>query len=244
MKKVIVYTCCLFAMLLSFLLSVSTSVSAVENCDSGFITTTMFDEAASQFLADIDLKLSDTIVENAMISSFDVSPSGMIAIAFNTGSEKAINVIDQNGVYQYGYTFQCDGKYGVDWCGQNLAICFVRYNVVAIFDASGVCISIERIDDTLIDSAAHNNSYWNSYIFADCLEHNNVRYELKGILGTLRFANSKLIATTESGTANVLYDASIYELLAIFLFVAAFSVPIVIVVITIVKHLNTLSTTN
>ena len=138
---------------------------------------------------------------------------------------------DSEGVFQYGYEFECDGNFGLEWDDNNIIIYFVRSNVAALFDASGTNLELKIIQNT-----TNNNDYWNHFVEATKRTMNEEQYIMRNNMGLLNlFASSysQLIRIDTDGNVISIYDVGheynikfIIGLIAVILFLLFVTVKV------------------
>lgn len=193
--------------------------------NTGFSTSEMNSKDQHTFLSNINLSQIYDEPQKSTIECFDVSESELIAIGSATSEKKYISVYDATGEFQYGYAFNCNQSFGIQWDDTNLIIFFVRSDVAALFDSNGTNMELRMINDTI-----DNNSYWNHSVFSKEKELNGNMYTIKNNMGLLNvFASnySQLIKTDSDGNETIIYDVStvqtlktVFIITAVFLFVA------------------------
>lgn len=187
--------------------------------NTGFSTSEMNVKEQSVFLSNINLSPIYDEPPKSAITCFDVSKNGLIAIGFTSSENKYISVYDTTGKFQYGYTFNCNQSFGVQWDNADLIIYFVRSDVAASFSSDGTNIELKKIEDT-----ADNNSYWNHFVFSKEKTIDGNKYTIKNNMGPLNiFASSysQLLRTAPDGNETIVYDASATQATkTIFIFIA------------------------
>lgn len=108
----------------------------------GFFTQSLSAEDKSEAMQKLDLELIYEDDYQAGIQCFDVSPDGLVALAFQSGSKGWVYVYNQDNAFQYGFTFVADGDFGIEFYQEFLALYFIRGNRIAIYDSSGNCVDI------------------------------------------------------------------------------------------------------
>lgn len=108
MKKIIAI---LFIVLLIF----STGKVYAFAMNTGFETDNMEYEDQQIFIKNDDLKLITEKPPSYSVLFFYVSEDGLIALGSESLDEKIISVYSKDGNFMYGYTFSCDGSYGIEW---------------------------------------------------------------------------------------------------------------------------------
>ena len=192
--------------------------------ETGFTTQEMERESQEHFLSNINLSLLDSPIEHEGISCFDVNEE-FIAVGFAHYSKRRVCVYTLDGVFQYGYSFECYGDFDLEWEQKNLIIHFVRGDIAASFDSNANCIEVRRIEDTF-----ENNSYWNKQIRSTRKKVGNCQYRIRNDMGLLNItatSYSQLVKIEEDGTESILYDVNdeclaqtIFGLIVCVLFVA------------------------
>ncbi len=212
LKKVI------FISLIISLIIFSGSISAFA-MNTGFSTREMNSEDQHTFLSNINLTLISDEPQKSTFTCFDVSESGQVAIGFANDQNKYISVYDANGKFQYGYVFNCNQSFGVQWDSANLIIYFVRSDVAASFDSNGANVESRTIEDT-----ADNNSYWNRCVFSKEKTIDTNRYTAKnnmGILNIFASSYSQLLKTDSNGNETIIYDGGTTQTAQTVLFIIA-----------------------
>ena len=123
------------------------SVTA-EATTSGFITTGCVDEEKDTIIDNINLEIVTDEYLVSGIQCFDVREDGVYALAFDAGSNSRISVYDSDGSFQYGYKFNANGDFAVEFYEEAVAIYFSRGDILAVYDPTGVCQEIRKISNT------------------------------------------------------------------------------------------------
>lgn len=211
-----------------------TSQSALA-MDTGFSTQMMQPDEQKTFTTNIQLEKSEKApVKKNGIVCFDVNEDGLIAAGIKDSSRKSISVYNSFGEYQYGYNFNCNQSFGVEWEGNNLIIYFVRSDVAALVDQSGTILELQKIENTI-----DNNSYWNHFVFATQRTVDNDKYIIKNDMGLFNiFASSysQLVVEDAQGNQTILYDVNNAQMTKIIIIFVASILVFVIAVSTIVHQ--------
>lgn len=88
--------------------------------NTGFTTDDMELDEQQAFLSNINLSLVTEEPEKNAIDCFDVNDDGLIAIGSQNSTSKIISVYTSDGAFKYGYKFDCDGSFGVEWDNGNI----------------------------------------------------------------------------------------------------------------------------
>lgn len=141
---------------------------------------------------------------NKTITCFDVNSNRLIAIGQNTSDRKTICIYSNEGVFQYGYTFNCSGDFGVEWDEENLNIYFVRSSVIVSVTPNGELLDVFEVQNTI-----ENNSYVNHFIHATKRTIGNAEYYIRNNMGVLNlFASSysQISVKDITGSERIIYD--------------------------------------
>lgn len=207
-----------FAVLICVVLGLDTYVFATED---GFITEELSEDKQKLFLSNIDIYVITAEEQSKPISCFDVNSDGCIVLGFDvddTGRKK-VSVYDEDGVFKYGYSFECSGTFGVGWNGENISIYFVRSDIAATFNKNADCLEIRKIQNSI-----ENNTYWNQEVFASIKSAGDKEYHLKNDMGFLNlFASAySQLMVVDDGVENIIYnvnDSYFLKLMIKFVFV-------------------------
>ena len=193
----------ILTLLLWLLLDGETQVLAM---NMGFSTTRMELNAQQEFLENIALRRIDDAPRKTAIECFDVNENELIAIGTEIAEKKYVSIYNTEGMFQYGYAFQSNGAFDVQWDADDVLIYFVRSDVAAAFDDRGACIWMRRIENT-----AENSTYWNHVVRARQKEVGTNRYLVRNDMGVFNLfasAYGQLIKFDETGNETVLYDVT------------------------------------
>ena len=174
--------------------------------NTGFEVGLLSNEEKNMFIANIDIKLIEDEPEKKSIVCFDVNNSNLIAIGQKTSDRKSICVYSCEGDFQYGYTFNCDGDFGVEWDKDNLNIYFVRGHMLVSVAPSGKILDALEVQDTI-----DNNSYVNHFIHATERTVDDTEYRIgnqKKLLNFLSASYSQITVKNVAGEEIIIYDVS------------------------------------
>lgn len=195
--------------LLSVLFANPIKVNAL---NTGFDTNDSPAEKKESSISNINLSLITEEPAKKGIVCFDVNDNHLIAVGQRAASiKKTVCVYSTDGVFQYGYTFECYGTFGVEWDNENLNIYFVRGDIIISVTPSGEVLDVLEVQDT-----NNNNSHMNNLLNSTKRKIGDTEYALQMNLGSLNiFATSysKVIATNENDEKSIVYDATAEHLL-------------------------------
>ncbi|OJU14235.1 MAG: hypothetical protein BGN88_12375 [Clostridiales bacterium 43-6] len=199
--------------------------------NTGFDTESVNSEDQKLFLSNIKVNILNSNTEIKPINCFDVSDEGKIALGINSPSRKSIYVYDSQGKFEYGYSFDYGGSFGVEWDHDNLLIYFVRSDIAVLLDRNATCLEMKMISNN-----TENNSYWNHDVFAKKRSVGKDIYEIKNNESFTNFfasSYSQLIKTDRNGQKTTLYNANSneYSIWVVFLGAIIFVIITVVVVI-------------
>lgn len=222
--------------ILMFIFSESIAAFAM---DTGFSTDYITPEEKELLLSNINLSLIKEEPRRTSIICFDVNENESVAVGTEDANRKSVLVYTSNGIFKYGYTFDCSGSFGVEWDNEDIIIYFVRSSVAASFDKEGNNIEVKKIQDT-----ADNNSYWNQNVYSLDRTVNGNEFTAKtnmGFLNIFTSSYSQIIRTDTDGNTTTVYDAGIeytVKFITIFIFVILFVVIIAAVITVEIKKRN------
>lgn len=201
------FNLCLFLLLFFLLLSNCMNISATNTVYS---TETLSPKDEATFLNNINLSYFESPPHKSTIECFDVNTDEVIVLGQKDSDKKMICVYSANGLFRYGYSFNCTGSFGVEWNNNNINIYFSRSDIIATIDSTGEIVKLTKFNST-----TENNSYLNSKIYSTTRKIGDAQYELKNDIGFLNiFASSysQLTKTLANGEATVLYDVTSTQL--------------------------------
>ncbi len=193
-------------LLFVFLIVVSISTIEVKAMHTGFEIAELPIEKKELFISNINILSIDEEPVKKNIKCFDVNGDQLIAIGQNTSNRKTICVYSNKGVFQYGYTFNCTGDFGVEWDEKNLNIYFVRSSVVVSVSPEGEVLDAFEVENTI-----DNNSYINNFFHTTKRTIGENEYLIRNNMGLLNFfatSYSQIIVKDSAGFENVIYDVS------------------------------------
>ena len=195
-RKMIVALC-----VVAFVFLVSPTANAAVTL--GFSTKSLPEEEKVDFIDGIGLKLIHNDGKKNGIECFDVNKNGMVALAFQSAPNGWIYVYDANGEFQYGYSFQVNGEYGIEFYKEYLAIYFSRGDYIVLCDSSGSCIDVQV---KLYPNQNHERA--KEILKRSTKELDNKQYVLERDI-PYGDAYSRCVVIDEQGTRTVLLDNTI-----------------------------------
>lgn len=188
-------------MVLAATLGISIFLGGNNKTNHAYFTTEPLSEAEVQeHLSTYDFVALSSEVESTGIDCFDVGENGWVALGFS--SPDVICVYNQAGTFLYGYTFNCDGSFGVEIKGESLIVYITRGDVAVTLDRTGECLGVVGIPDT-----RHNNTKWNEVLHCTKRVVNGRIYELEKdwFLST---EYSKLVVSDGEGETHIFYNCA------------------------------------
>lgn len=177
---------------------------------TGFKTNELSSEEKDMFISNINVLSIDEEPVKKAITCFDVNSNHLIAVGQNSSDRKTICVYSGEGDFQYGYTFNCSGDFGVEWDEENLNIFFVRSSVIVSVTPKGEVLDAFEVQNTI-----ENNSYVNHFIHATKTEIDNYEYYIRNNMGLLNLfapSYSQIIVKDSTGAESIIYDVSSMQL--------------------------------
>lgn len=224
MKSKFVIVFILIAILLS-----TTSYTGAYAITTGFDVESITTEKAKEFLDNINLNYENEETSCHSIKCFDISDTGLIAIGIDEDTEKHINVYDNTGTFQYGYSFENQGTYGIEFDNDNLIIYTVRGQMAYLLDNKGNCLEVFEICKT-----SENNSYWQHNVYAKSKSVGNSKYVLSKII-IFSPSYTKLTKISSDGSEFVIIDVSTDSIVYIIIIII---IALIIIGISIIAIIN------
>ena len=199
-----------FFLLFVFIFVIFPSAMKVNAMHTGFKTNELSSEEKDMFISNINVLSIDEEPVKKAITCFDVNSNHLIAVGQNSSDRKTICVYSGEGDFQYGYTFNCSGDFGVEWDEENLNIYFVRSSVIVSVTPKGEVLGALEVQNTI-----ENNSYVNHFIHATKTEIDNYEYYIRNNMGLLNLfapSYSQIIVKDSTGAESIIYDVSSMQL--------------------------------
>lgn len=155
-------------------------------------------ESAESIIKSYNISVFTREPEKQVIHYFDVNEKGWIAVG-HLGSR--VCIYDENGVFQYGYNFGTQGDYGIAFEGDNLAIYFVRSDIIAVLDPEGNCIRAE--------SKALSGNRLKNQFQKTAKQVGNTQYFLERDVGFFEGFYPRVVSVDETGNRKILYDVTV-----------------------------------
>lgn len=157
------------------------------------------------YLSNIKFSLIDQEVIGYSIQCFDVNESEMVAIGLNSIDENFVNVYNENCEFLYGYTFDIEGSFELEWNNDNLRIYFERSEIIVTFDELGKCVEVGGMV-----YSTDNSIYKIDNVYLTEKTIGDTTYSMKNdsfIFNILGSSYSKLVKIEENSNEIVIYDA-------------------------------------
>ncbi len=225
------YIRCIFTILLLLLLLINGEVEVLA-MNTGFSTESLPEDDVDTFLKNVNISMLADEPQKKAIECFDVNENGLIAIGYSDSENKTVCIYTIDGDFQYGYSFECSGKFGIELDKSVLNIYFVRSDVAIAVNSVGEVKSILKIQNT-----SENNSYWNNCIFSARRKIGDTEYTLKndmGIFNVFASSYSQLIITNKNGEKSIIYDVNSAQFLNMVLVVVGVIVFICLAVAVVI----------
>ena len=174
--------------------------------NTGFATELLPEDDMNTLLKNINISMLADEPPQKAIECFAVNEEGAIAIGCSSSENKTICIYASDGVFQYGYSFRCSGRFGVEFGENVLNIYLVRSDIAITVNSVGEVDSILKISNS-----SENNSYWNKCIFSTRRKIGDIEYVLKndmGIFNLFASSYSQLIITNQYGEERIIYDVN------------------------------------
>ena len=216
-KRIIV-----FLLIFGIVFSVNVSASADKK---GFTTEVMEKAKAEKFVQNVGLTRLSTEPESKAIQCFDVNENGLFAIGQESGNFKEIIVYSVNSDFLYGYRFNCNQSFYIEWIEDKINIYFVRSAVLMTVNAEG-----NIIETVNVVNSSENNSYVNNVLALTERTVGDTKYVVKndmGIMNAFASSYSQLVKITAEGEESVLYDVNSAQAVKYYLTTAIISILVI-----------------
>ena len=202
-----------------------------------FSTVPISPERSKSILENINLILLREGPDKQTISCFDVNEKGLIAIGCKASStRKTVCIYTNTGDFLYGYSFVCDGSFGVELNGDIVNIYLVRGNIAISVDPDGNVLQVLEILDT-----TQNNDYWNNFVYLTKRKVGNTTYTIRndiGILGMFATSYSQLTVTNPSGETHVVYDVNSTQMINMIISVIVIALLFILILVAIIRGIK------
>lgn len=199
-----------FKYFLSFILLillVFTNGFEVFAMNTGFEIDYSFSEDEKEHIISVNhLKLLKEEPVNEAIQCFDVNEDGLIAIGTMHMDDNYICVYSSDGIFQYGYRFDSEESFAVEFNDENVNIYFTRGKLVQCVNSKGKIIEIAEVKNT-----KENDDYRKYLIYPSIKESNNNKYIPKkdmGIFNYIGVTYSQLAVVDSTGNEKIIYDVN------------------------------------
>lgn len=199
------------AVLLFSALFIALAVGGMEDMEdmamnTGFSTERMSEEAVNTVLESINLSMLTDEPPRRPIKCFAVNEEGTIAVGSSRDNNRTVCIYNSDGVFQYGYSFENYGSFGIELDKNVLNIYLVRSDIAISVNSAG------EIEDVLkISNTSENNTYWNQHVFSRRRKVGDAEYVIKndtGILNAFDSSYSQLVVIDKNGEERMIYDVS------------------------------------
>lgn len=175
--------------------------------NTGFTVVDSFTEEEKEHIMSVNnLKLLKEEPVNEAIQCFDVNKDGLIAIGTENMNEKYICIYSSDGIFQYGYRFDSEGSFTVEFKDENVNIYFSRSQIVKCVNPEGKIIEIAKVQDTI-----DNDDYRRYLIYPGIRESGDKKYIPKkdmGIFNYIGVTYSQLVVIDSMGNEKIIYDVN------------------------------------
>lgn len=204
--------------------------------NTNFSFSNITEEEKNAIINNLKISLIQEPSHPKSIECFDVNDHEMIALGHRTFNDATISVYDSFGIFQYGYTFNYNALFGIEWNGEYLNIYLVRSNVLIVVDRDANIIDIVTVQNTM-----ENDNYKNEYIFKNEKKVGETEYTLTNDMGIFNFVSvsySQLVKTSSDGDVIVIYDANSLQIITTLACVLCVCSFIALAIYTIIKSVR------
>ena len=202
-------------LVVQFLIIISLSINVQANINTNPSTAQSIDtDQYASIIANLKISPLREQENGGKILCFDVREDGSFVLGFDSLPRK-VCVFDNNGTFQYGFSFSDYGTYGVTLIDTGVLIHMVRSSICVEINPDIEVLTVSEIPPTL-----ENNNYWQEITSQNSKKINEKTYMLKD--------NHKLISLDSKMNETILYETesiiNLHTILPVFLLVACFSV--------------------
>jgi len=182
MKKIFYLSLLLFQMLFFFRLDILAITNELE-------TESFNQSREDEVLSYTKISLLTEEAEKWPIECFDVSENGMIVLGLSDtrfhSSHNCLYVYSSDGVFQYGYSFEDDGSFYVEWNQDNIEIYLARSDIIVILNPKEQTQSAVQIKD--VTESSH---YINQVLRLRERQVGDTKYIIQNDMGVLNLIAS------------------------------------------------------
>lgn len=220
-------------LLISFALLIVISTNAIEvnAMNTKFSTEELSEETKTTFVSNINVSPLSAEPEKKGVLCFDVNEQGMIAVGQNDSQCKEICVYTSQGEFLYGYTFNCNQSFCVEWDEQHINIYFIRSDVIISLDSDGNILDIKGVQDTI-----DNNSYRNSLLYSTTRTVGNTTYLIRndmGIFNWIASSFSQIVTIDATGMESIIYDVNSMQLTKMIVTISLICVFVLVAIVVV-----------
>lgn len=224
--------------LLCFLFVNTGKISAL---NTGYSTVPLSPSEEDNFRSKIEISFLQDEPKKRPIVCFDVNESEQIALGSENFSTKYICVYTADGNFQYGYSFDWDGSFSLEWDANTINIYLVRGAVIVSVNPSGIIETVLRVPATTENSVYYNKTHSTNRLIGDTeyLLRNDI-----GFLGWVASSYSRLVMKDASGAETIIYDVNAEQLARAIMIFIGLMILITIVVFGLKKEFRKLKKDN
>lgn len=229
------YIKCFVAVLFCLILFVNMIITS-SAVNTGFSVKPKPKEDADNFISNIGIVFLTEEPTKKAIDNFAVNSEGMIAIAQTKTNVATVCVYSDEGAFQYGYTFHCEGSFYVEWDENNVNIFFVRSDNIITLDSEGALLDIAEVENT-----KDNNSYVNNVLLKSKYTVGDKEYSIKnnmGPLSLLAFSYSQVVVTDSNGESRIIYDVNSLQFIKTILIIVGVGTFAFVCIFGVIKQLE------
>ena len=217
----------------AFMLIVSSITIKVNAVNTGFQTQEISIDRKNSFLSSINISVISEEPPRKDITCFDVNSNHLIAVGLNQAFPKKqkICIYSNEGVFQYGYTFDSHNPYSIEWDEENLNIYFIRSGLLVSVTPSGEVLDVLEVPVTV-----ENSEYSHKVLGSFKRTVDDTEYSIKNDMGILRIfcspaTLSKIIVKDSNGNESIIYDVNsmLFKKAIIILSIFSIIVPIAVI---------------
>lgn len=157
-------------------------------------------EETTNIITSIDFRKENSEKIFSSISCFAINDES-IALGFNDGDRKYINIYDDYCNYEYSYSFDNYGSFGIDFQNDTLLVYLLRENIVISINKDITTIEVKSVEEN-----DEYQEYLDKFVCSKVKVCNGNKYYLS--TGDLLFSPSytQLVKVDENNNKEILFD--------------------------------------
>jgi len=169
--------------------------------DTGFETEKLSEETVNEIKSNMKITVLHAEPPKGVITCFDISERGNIAVGSEKDAEKTIYVYSSDMMFLYAYQFETVGDFVIEWDRDTMNVVLVRGNMIMSLSSDGfvedVCQIIYKAENSAYLESLRSNA-----------KHQGV-YRYQALNQGISFSTTNwttLVRTGETGEKEIVYQ--------------------------------------